>query len=134
MNFMETTIINQTHFFEDIEPDEVYAAYMNTNRHSAFTGSDCEVSTEIGGICTLYDGYIEAENMQLEPGRLIEQSWVAKEDSWPPGHKSFIKIILEAKSEGTLLTLEHRDVPVGLQDTLSRNWNEKYWEPMDMYF
>lgn len=131
---METETISQTYFFEDIEPDEVYDTYMNTNRHFAFTGTECEISTEIGGTCTMYDGYIVAENIRLEPGKLIEQSWTAKEEGWPEGHLSYIKIELEAQKEGTQLTLEHREVPKALKDSLDKGWKEYYWEPMETYF
>lgn len=131
---MDTETINQTHFFEDIEPDEVYGAYMSSNRHSAFTGTECELSKDIGGACTMYDGYITAENIRLEPGRLIEQSWIAREEQWPEGHQSVIKIRLKAKDEGTELTLEHREVPKALADSISKGWYEYYWEPMELYF
>lgn len=131
---METDTIKQTFFFEDIEPDEVYDTYMSTNRHSAFTGTECEMSTETGGMCTMYDGYITAENLRLDPCKLIEQSWIAREEGWPEGHKSYIRIELRVKENGTELIFEHREVPFALKESLAKGWYEFYWEPMELYF
>lgn len=129
---MET--INQTYFFEDITPEEVYEAYMHENRQATFTASGCQMNEEIGGKCIMYDGYIEAENVKLEPGKLIEQKWVAKEDQWPEGHQSTIRITLEEKDAGTQLTLVHTDVPPELKDSLEQGWIDHYWTQMTDYF
>ena len=129
---MET--INQTYFFPDITPEEVFEAYMNENRHATFTAAGCQISRDVGGKCIMYDGYIEAENVKLQPGKLIEQKWVAKEDSWPEGHQSVIQIKLEEKDDGTQLTLVHSDVPPDLKSTLEKGWKDRYWEQMNDYF
>lgn len=126
--------IHQTYFFEHITPEEVYQAYTNENKHSTFTASECEISRQVGGHCSMYDGYIEAENVSLVPGKHIEQKWAAKEDTWPDGHWSLVKIELEDKNKGTLLTLTHSDVPDDLKDSLEKGWVEHYWEQMDDYF
>lgn len=122
--------IDQTYFLQDIDPVEVYEAYMSSSKHSAFTGSDCKLSKKIGGACTMFDGYILATNLELEPGKLIVQSWVAIEDEWPEGYVSIIKIALTSKENGTLITFTHSDVPEALNDSLAKAWYEYYWEPL----
>jgi activator of HSP90 ATPase len=107
---------------------------MNSSKHSAFTGSDCEISNEIEGECFMYDGYILATNLELVPSKLIAQSWVAMEDEWPEGHFSTISIELTPKEEGTLITFTHSDVPDALNEALAKGWYEYYWEPLESYF
>ncbi len=126
--------IDQTYFLQDIDPVEVYEAYMSSSKHSAFTGSVCKLSKKIGGACTMFDGYILATNLELEPGKLIVQSWVAMEDEWPEGYVSIIKIALTSKENGTLITFTHSDVPEALNDSLAKAWYEYYWEPLESYF
>ena len=126
--------ILQTFFFDHIDPEEVYDAYMSENKHSVFTSSECEISKSIGGQCTMYDGYIQARNLVLERGKVIEQQWMAQEDEWPEGHESVIRIVLESQKGGTLLTLTHSGVPDSLKDTLEKGWLTYYWEPMEEYF
>lgn len=126
--------IEQTYFFKGTTPAEVYEAYMNEEKHSAFTGSECAISTAIGGKCSYYDGYIEAENLQLKPGKLIEQYWVAMEEDWPAGHRSKLTLIFEGQENGTLMTCAHTQVPDLLRNSLAQGWIDYYWEPMAAFF
>lgn len=126
--------IQQTYFFEYISPEEVYEAYMNPNKHSVFTGSDCDISDQIGGKCSMYDGYIQAENVELIPGKKIVQKWVAGEEAWPEAHYSTITLELSDKNGGTQLQFTQTDVPDSLVESLSQGWIDHYWEPMSDYF
>ena len=128
------TTINQTYFFKGITPVEVYEAYMNENQQATYTGSSCSMSDKIGGKCIMYSGYIEAENVRLELGSLIEQKWVAREDEWPSGHQSLISIKLHEKNDGTELNLKHSEVPEALKPSLEDGWVRYYWEPMSEFF
>lgn len=127
-------IIQQTYFFEYISPEEVYEAYMNPNKHSVFTGSDCDISDQHGGKCSMYDGYITAVNVELIPGEKIVQKWIANEESWPEGHFSVITLELKDKNGGTELIFTQTDVPDDLVESLSQGWIDHYWEPMADYF
>lgn len=126
--------IQQSVFFEFVSPEEVYEAYMNPNKQAVYTDSECDMPQQIGGRCFMYDGYIEAVNIELVPGKLIVQQWKAYEDKWPEGHMSEIRISLEEKDGGTLLSFTHSDVPDDLKDALESGWTEYYWEPMQDYF
>lgn len=129
---MET--INQTYFFEGVTPVEVYEAYMNENQQATYTGSSCSMSDRPGGKCVMHGGYIEAENIELELGKLIKQKWVAKEEDWPPNHQSTLSIKLDPKQNGTELQLVHADVPDPIKDSLEKGWITYYWEPMSDFF
>ncbi len=64
-------------------PDEVYDAFMDPKKHAAFTESDAEGSSEVGGMFSAWGGYITAKNVELAKGRRIVQEWSTSE--WPEG-------------------------------------------------
>jgi uncharacterized protein YndB with AHSA1/START domain len=39
-------------------PDEIYEAFTNSKKHSAFTGSKAKCDPKVGGKFTAWDGYI----------------------------------------------------------------------------
>lgn len=50
-------------------PDEVYEAFIDAKKHSAFTGSKATCNPKIGGKFTAWDGYISGKNLELEKGK-----------------------------------------------------------------
>jgi uncharacterized protein YndB with AHSA1/START domain len=56
-------------------PDRVYEAWLNSDEHSKFTSSVCEVDPEVGGAHSAYDGYISGKILELDPSNRIVQSW-----------------------------------------------------------
>jgi uncharacterized protein YndB with AHSA1/START domain len=54
-------------------PDEVYEAYVNPKKHSAFTGGRATCDPRVGGEFTAWDGYILGKNLKLEKGKRIVQ-------------------------------------------------------------
>jgi len=62
-------------------PVEVYAAFMDAKKHSAFTGSRATCDPRVGGEFTAWGGYISGKNLELEQGKRIVQEWVTTD--WP---------------------------------------------------
>lgn len=60
-------------------PIEVYQAFMDAKKHSAFTGSKATCDAKVGGKFTASDGYISGKNLELEEGKRIVQEWVTTE-------------------------------------------------------
>jgi uncharacterized protein YndB with AHSA1/START domain len=50
-------------------PNEVYDAFMDAKKHSAFTGSKGTCDLRVGGAFTAWDGYISGKNLELEKGK-----------------------------------------------------------------
>jgi len=50
-------------------PDEVYEAFMDARKHSAFTGSKATCNPKVGGKFTAWDGYISGRNLELKKRR-----------------------------------------------------------------
>jgi len=112
--------------------DEIYHAWLNSEKHTLMTGGKAVVSDQIDGTFHAWDGYIQGRNLALEPGRRIVQSWRTSEfkDTEPD---SQIEICFERAGEGTRITLWHTKLPPhGVQ--YEQGWIDAYFEPMKIYF
>ena len=113
-------------------PEEIYHAWLDSTEHSNMTGSPSKVSNVVGESFEAGDGYIRGENLELEPSSRILQSWRTTEfeDS---DEDSILEILLEAKGEGTLVTIRHSRLPEnGMQ--YRQGWIDFYFTPMKEYF
>ena len=126
-----STPIQQTETFK-ANPHEIYEALMDSAKHSALTGSPANISREIGGDYSAYDGYITGKNLKLIPDREIVQSWRAVD--WPEGKFSTVTFILLPIPDGTRLNFTHVDVPDGTEEEFTQGWIDNYWEPMKAFF
>ena len=60
-------------------PKEVYAAWLDSEKHTNMTGGKAEVTDVIGATFQAWDGYIEGINLELDPGKRILQHWRTSE-------------------------------------------------------
>jgi uncharacterized protein YndB with AHSA1/START domain len=125
-DFEQSTILPAT-------PNAVYDAWMSSAGHSAMTGGEAVIDPRVGGEFTAWDGYIAGRTLELDPQRLIRQSWRTTEFS-PENVDSQIEVVLEPVSEGTLLRLRHTDVPADHLSYEKDGWSSNYFEPMKAYF
>ena len=44
-------------------PEEVYKAWLDSERHSAMTGGKAETSAEVDAVFSAWDGYITGRNL-----------------------------------------------------------------------
>jgi len=133
-NVMKTKSIRQSVTFR-ASPKEVYEALMDSRRHARFTGSKASISRRVHGKIMAYDGYITGENIELEPGRRIVQSWKANDSCWKPeGHFSKATFSLKRTRTGTRLTFFQSAVPVSCYKSLRQGWHDAYWKPMKKMF
>lgn len=114
-------------------PERVLSAWLDSAEHTAFTGSDATVEARVGGKHTAWNGYIEGEILELQPGRRIVMSWRTTE--FPPGQPDSI-VVIEAEPEGggTELRLLHTELPPGGAEKYGKGWTEFYFAPMTSYF
>ena len=114
-------------------PVEVYGAFMDEEKHSAFTGSKASCDKRVGGKFTAWDGYIFGKNLELEEGKKIVQEW--KTTEWPEGYPpSKLTLTLEEKKEGTEIIMVHSGVPAEQAEDIKQGWVDFYWEPLKEYF
>jgi len=127
-----TSIIKQT-VFMPATPDEVYEVYTDPKLHSEFTGAKATGEPEVGEDFTAWDGYIEGQYVELEPGKRVVQTWSTSE--WPEGAEpSTLELTFDATDKGTNITLVQTDVPSEQSDDYDEGWHSSYWEPMQAYF
>jgi uncharacterized protein YndB with AHSA1/START domain len=114
-------------------PDEIYAAWLDGGKHSAFTGAAATVDPRVGGRHTAWGGYIEGVTLELMPGSRIVQSW--RTHDFPAGAPdSRIELHLSVTIGGTRLTLKHSNIPDGDGETYRQGWEEYYFAPMHAWF
>ncbi|MGH6673073.1 MAG: SRPBCC domain-containing protein [Xanthobacteraceae bacterium] len=114
-------------------PRQVYEAWLDSVAHSEMTGSDAEMSDQVGAEVSAWDGYITGSNLELVPGERIVQSWRTSE--FDDEHSdSIVAVTLEPIDEGTLLTLVHSNVPDEQRSHEEGGWESRYFEPMKAYF
>jgi hypothetical protein len=91
------------------------------------------MSDVVGADVSAWDGYISGRNLELIPGERIVQSWRTSE--FADEHEdSAISIVLTEIGDGTLLTLEHSNVPDDHRSYEEGGWQSNYFEPMVAYF
>jgi activator of HSP90 ATPase len=122
--------IQQTVTFK-ASPHEVYEILMDSKKHSAFSGGLAEISREVGGEFSAYDGYITGKNLELVPDRKIVQNWRAVD--WPEGFFSTVTFVLLPIAGGTRLNFTHKDLPEGTEAEFEQGWVNNYWEPLKRY-
>jgi uncharacterized protein YndB with AHSA1/START domain len=112
---------------------EIYEAWLDSLAHTEMTGSEAIMSDEVGDEVAAWDGYISGRNLELVPGERIVQSWRTAE--FTDAHEdSIITVTLEEVADGTLLTLEHSNVPEEHKSYEQGGWQVHYFEPMKDYF
>ncbi len=111
---------------------EIYTAWLDSASHSEMTGGAAQVSAEVGGEFSAWDGYISGRNLALTPGRRILQSWRTVEfEAAEPD--STLEILFEPQKQGTLVTIRHTGLPAhGMQ--YRQGWVDNYFEPMREHF
>lgn len=130
---MKVTTIKQEVTIPQATPEEVYEAFMDAKKHSAFTGSKATCNPKVGGKFTAWDGYISGKNLKFEQGKKIVQEWITTD--WPKDYPpSKLELTFKKAKSGTEITMEHRDVPTEKADDLAEGWTEFYWNPLKEYF
>jgi activator of HSP90 ATPase len=116
-----------------VKASELYAAWLDSKKHSAFTGGDAQISKKVNGEFTAWDEYILGKNLELKDGKFIKQSWRTMEfkDSAPD---SILELTFEEKAGKTKLSLYHYNLQKGDGKKYSQGWKEHYFTPMKAYF
>lgn len=115
------------------EPEKVYEAFMNAEKHSTFTGQKATCDPKVGGKFTAGDGYISGKNLELEKGKKMVQEW--KTTEWPQDYPpSRLELTFKKVKEGTEISMIHLDVPAEQADDYAQGWKDFYWKPLKDYF
>ncbi len=114
-------------------PAEIYAAFLDSRKHSSMTGARSSVDPAVGGKFTAWDEYISGTTVVLDPNRKITQKWRTT-DFPPDAPDSMLEILLEEIPTGTKITFNQTNIPDGQGDQYKDGWKEFYLDPMKEYF
>jgi uncharacterized protein YndB with AHSA1/START domain len=113
--------------------ERLYAAWLDSDEHSAFTAEEAAVEPFVGGSHSALSGKATGQVLALEPNRRIVQSWRA--DDFPDeAADSRLEVTFEETTGGTMVTLLHTGIPSGQSDRYRESWLESYLERMKKYF
>ena len=116
-----------------VSPKELFNAWLDSKKHSQFTGSGAEIDPQVGGSFTAWDGYISGKTLEVEPPRRILQAWRTTE--FPEGSPdSQLELLFVSVPDGTRLVLNHSHIPDGQKDSYAEGWRDYYFKPMKEYF
>jgi uncharacterized protein YndB with AHSA1/START domain len=115
-------------------PKQIYDAWLDPQAHSKFTKGKATVEPYVGGKFTAWDQYIRGENIELEPGKRIVQTW--KTTDFPKGAPaSRLEVTFVArKGIGTEITFVQTEIPEGQGQKYAVGWLDHYVTPMRRYF
>jgi hypothetical protein len=111
----------------------IYNAWLSSEQHSAMTGGEAIVNSNIGGTFTAWDEYISGENIELVPFIKIVQSWRTVEFN-SDQKDSILEInLIELSPNKTKLVLKHSELlPKDVK--YKQGWIDSYFVPMVLYF
>jgi activator of HSP90 ATPase len=114
-------------------PADLYATYLDSSAHAAFTGGGpVTISTVPGTEWSAFGGRIWGRMLALTTPRQIVQSWRSFE--WHEADLDAILVLtFTAASVGARVDLVQVGVPDRLFDTLVSGWPARYWQPWRVY-
>jgi uncharacterized protein YndB with AHSA1/START domain len=115
------------------EAARIYAAWLSSEEHTAFTGDAASIEPFVGGRHSSFGGYAVGSTVELQPGARIVQTWRAED--FPPGTPdSRVEVTLEPTVGGTMVTIFHTEIPPGQSDEYRDGWLRFYLEALKKYF
>lgn len=116
-----------------VAPTTLYFAWLDSDQHSAMTGSAAKLSNEVGQKYTALDGYVTGKLITADLGRRMVMSW--RTPDFPrDAADSRVEVNLEALGPSTRVTVIQTEIPEGQSEQYRSVWNDKYFTPMRNHF
>ena len=116
-----------------VKANELYDAWLDSKKHTAFTGGDAHVSKKVNGEFTAWDEYISGKNLELKDGKFIKQSWRTMEFK-KDAPDSILELTFDETRGKTKLSLYHYNLQKGDGKKYGKGWEDHYFKPMKAYF
>jgi len=111
----------------------LYSAWLDSEKHSAFTNSEVKIERKVGSSFTAGDGYISGTNELLHMNKRIVQKWRST-DFPEESEDSLVEITFEKVEKGTKVIINHTNLPEGTGKDYRKAWKDNYFKPMKEYF
>ncbi len=129
---METETI-QCSIVLPVPDEQLFHAWLDSEAHTQFTGSEARIIAAPGGKFSAWDGYIRGETIEIDPPHRILQSWRTTEFS-DDSPDSLLEVLFDVQENGTRLILNHSGIPAGQAESYRQGWEDYYFLPMRDYF
>ncbi len=117
-----------------VDSKTLFNDWLDSGRHSEFTGGAAKIENKIGGSFSAWDGYITGRTTLIEPFTKIIQKWRTMEFQ-DDSQDSVLEIQFEELSENeTRIIMYHHHIPKGQSNKYKQGWREHYFEPMKEYY
>ncbi len=112
-------------------PHRIYEILLDSKQFSAFSGEPAEISHDVGGAFSMFDGKIVGRNVELVADQRIVQAW--RPANWEPGVYTLVKFELKQEDSQTRLVLDHWGFHEGDFGHFESGWKMHYWERLAKY-
>ncbi len=120
---------NRKRVYEALTDAKQFAQVIHLSEAGMSLGNaPVEISREVGGVFSLFGGYISGRHIELVPNERIVQAW--RTAGWSPGVFSIAKFVFTDQGAGTKLVFDHTGFPEGQGQHLAEGWHANYWEPL----
>jgi activator of HSP90 ATPase len=116
-----------------VKAEVLYKAWLDSKKHTAFTGGKAAQSSKVNGKHSAWDGYISGKNLELKSGKKIVQSWRTSEFA-ADAPDSVLELTFEEKAGKTKMSIYHHGLQKGDAKKYKDGWKKHYFEPMKNYF
>jgi len=98
-----------------------------------WAGSAATGKGKVGSTFTVFNKHISGQYLDLQPARRILEEW--RTAQWPEGlPPSIVEITLAQAGEATMVALVQSLIPHGWTESVRKEWNNRYWQPLRIYF
>lgn len=114
-NFKKTFNINA-------EPSDIYAALTNPYTIELWSGYPAQMVSEPGEEFSMWDGDITGKILELVTDKKVIQEWYFGERDT----KSVVTITISPSRGGSVVVVEHTNIPDEDYENITEGWNEYY--------
>ncbi|MEK7631662.1 MAG: SRPBCC domain-containing protein [Patescibacteria group bacterium] len=113
-------------------PKDVFDALTNSKALAEWSGEG-SVSKKVGGLFTMFDGWVEGKVLTYKPGKELAYTW--KTSEWPEAWAtSEVRYAFTAVKNTTKITLIHSNLPNAKEAKDHKTgWVEHVFEPLEKY-
>ena len=130
----QARVLEELRLYTDlpVPPRAVFEAWLDSAKHTAFTGAEALIEPRVGGKHSAWSGYIEGTISEIAPERLA-MTWRTTEfsDADPDSH---LEVKATPRGTGSRLEIVHTRLPAGGAEKYSQGWRDFYFTPMATYF
>lgn len=112
------------------EPSDVYSALTNPVTIELWTGYPAEMRDEPGSEFSLWEGDITGRNIEFVTDRKVVQEWYFGDQT----EKSVVTISIQKDGAGSLVLVEHTNIPDEDYDDIVTGWKEYYIGAINSFF